>query len=675
MTSVSFCLLGQFLLAAVAISAALAPTARTRRIVGGLACAAMSGVGAGTGVLAMLGSRGGLTVPIALPMDPPLFSPDRLGGLFIVVASGVGVLVSLYGTVSAHGPSASRTSWIAFTMFLLGMELVPAAADVVSFLLAWETMALGSAILLLAEHATRRQVSSAAIWYAALSQLSFLFILAGFGVLAAAAGSTSFARIAALSPTSAAASWAFVLFLVGFGSKAGLVPLHVWLPRAHPEAPSHVSAAMSAAMVKMGVYGIVMVCVMMLPHGPAWWGTLLLAMGGLSAVYGILHASVTSDLKVLLAYSTTENVGLIVLAIGAFVLLGAYGATAAASGALLAALLLTISHAAFKVTLFLAAGSVLHATDERNLDRMGGLARRMPWTAAGFGIASLGAAALPISSGFVAEWVLLQSLVHGARLHGSVVSVTVSIATPLAVGIVALTAGLALLTFVKAYGIGFLARPRTLAVANAHETHPVERAVLVVGGAIVITLGLIPGLLVHLLSSLVPAANAGPVGATGPIGTVGVSLPELGVLLNPLALSALAVTVAVPVVAITMIAAIRRPHQPVGSVWGGGGERSLPRMQYTATSFAEPVTRVFDDVLRPSRDVEVTHAGESSYLVERVRISQNLTDVVERRLFLPVLRAADLLGLTARGIQNGSIHRYLIFSFAAVLVVLAVSAL
>ena len=670
MNPLSLGLLAELALAGLAVLAAMLPVERIRSIASGSACAAMGVAGIATGALAMAGATGGIVIPVAVPQAALAFAPDRLGGLFVLIVSVVALLVSLAGIVSVRGASASRTAWVAMPVFLLGMQLVPAAADAVAFLTVWEAMALGSTILLLADHATSRRVSSAVTWYAVMSQASFLFLVAGFTVLSAAAGATSFASFASIAPESSAIPVAFVLLLLGFGSKAGLVPMHVWLPRAHPEAPSHVSAAMSAAMVKLGVYGILLVVVRFFSDGPAWWGVVLLALGSASAVYGILQASVSSDLKVLLAYSTTENIGLIVLAIGASILLAASGVTAVADVALLAALLLVVSHAVFKVTLFLGAGAVLHATGERNLDHLGGLARRMPWTAAAFGIASLGAAALPIGSGFVAEWVLLQSLVHGTRVDGAAVSVTVSIAMPLVVAIVALTAGLAVLTFVKAYGIGFLARPRSAAAAGAHESHPLERVVLLVGAALVIALGLAPGPLAAVLVSVVPLE-----GVVEPFGLAGIALPGLAAVLDPVALLLLAAVAAALVVLVSVRSALRNPQQIDVRVWGGGGERAQPRMQYTATSFAEPVVRVFDDVLQPARDVEVTHAGESRYLLKRVRFSQSLTDIVERRLYRPLLAVTDRFGLVVRQIQNGSIHLYLLYEFAAIIIVLVVATL
>jgi formate hydrogenlyase subunit 3/multisubunit Na+/H+ antiporter MnhD subunit len=560
-------------------------------------------------------------------------------------------------------------------LFLIGMVLVPAAAGAASFLLAWEMMAIGSTILLMAEHIHQGRVSSAALWYAVMSQLSFVALLGGFAALSAAAGSTTFADMTAVSPASGLAVCAFILFVLGFGSKSGLVPLHVWLPKAHPEAPSHVSAAMSAAMVNMGVYGILLVCVRILPGGPSWWGILLMILGGLSAVYGILQASVSSDVKVLLAYSTTENMGLIFLAIGSSLLLTSFGVTTVAAAVLLAALLLVVSHSAFKLTLFLAAGSVLHATGVRDLDHLGGLGRRMPWTAGAFGIASLGAAALPISSGFVAEWMLLQSLIHGAAIHRPSEGVLVSIAMPLAVAVVALTAGLAVLTFVKAYGIAFLARARTPAAKEATEAPVMMRVVMVLGAALVVGLGLVPGWVASALTATIPSLAGTATDPSRLAGLPGISVPHLGVLLDPVALLAVAAVLTIVIAVVTIRLAHRHTARTVSSVWGGGGDRMRPRMQYTATSYAEPVLRVFDDVLKPSLDVTVTHAGESRYLVDRVLVHQDLRDVIERRVYRPVLTLADRVGVAARRLQNGSIHWYITYSLVAFLVVVVLARL
>jgi len=656
--------------AAVIIAFTAAPALRARAT--GIPVTLLALAGIVTGAAAMSGATGGIRLPLALPTDPLILAPDPLGGLFMVIVSAVGVLVTTFGIGSATGPASSRTAWAALPVFLVGMQLVPAATDSVSFLLAWEVMTLGSTVLLMADHASRASVASAGIWYSAMSQLSFFLVLAGFAVLAAATGGTSFATLATVEPGSGAANLAFLLFLLGFGGKAELVPFHVWVPRVLPEAPSHVSAAMSGAMVKIGVYGALLVCVRLLPEAPPWWGILIMILGGASALYGILQASVSSDLKVLLAYSTTENMGLVFLGLGASVLLRSSDAAAAADAALIAALLLAVSHAVFKTTLFLGAGAISHATDERNLDNLGGLGVRMPWTAFSFGVASLGAASIPITSGFVAEWMLLQSLIHGGRLNGEVVSVAASVAMPLAVAVIALTAGLALLTFVKAYGIAFLARPRSSAAALAREVPPLMRVSLVLGALAVLALGLVPGPV-----AAVVAATFGPQTAlaAAPVGLNGVALPGIDAVLDPTMLLVLSALVALPILIVIAVSARRHPARHSALPWGGGGSRARPRMQYTATSYAEPLVRVFDDVLKPSRDVQVTHVGESRYLVERVTVQQKVSDVIETRLYRPLLNVVQRYGVLARHAANGSIHRYLTYSFVAFLILLIVVSL
>ena len=650
--------------AGLAVVAAVSLPARHRSAVAGALSITLGLTAVVTGAAAMSGTVG--EVRVAAPFLPTAaalsLSPDRVGGLFMIVAGAVGALAAGFGIGYAHGPSASRTAWTAYPVFVLGMTLVPAAGDVISLLLAWELMAIASTVLLAVEHAAREQVRSAALWYGVMTHLSFLLLLAGFAVLAAAAGSTDLGAIARQGVVGAPASVAFLLLIGGFVTKAGAVPVHVWLPRAHPEAPSHVSAAMSAAMVKMGVYGVLLVVLRLLPDGPRWWAVVLLVVGAASALYGILQASVASDLKRLLAYSTTENIGLIITAVGVSVTLRGAGRPEVADVALVAALLLVVSHAAFKTVLFLGAGSVLHATGERDLDRLGGLGARMPFTAGAFGVAALGAAALPISSGFVAEWVLLQSLIHGEGRTDRMVAVSL----PITVAVVALTAGLALLTFVKAFGIAFLARPRSEGAARAHEAHASMSVSLVAGAVLVIVLGLVPGWVAQGLAYAVSAEGVETVGFAG------VSLPAVRALLDPVALLALAVALAVPVVVTTALVARRRPRREVDLPWGCGGVRTSARMQYTATSYAEPLVRVFDDALAPSRDLRVTPAEESRYLVQSVEFRQRVVDQVEDRVYRPVVAALGRVGDAGRRVQNGNIHRYLAFSFAALVAVLLV---
>jgi formate hydrogenlyase subunit 3/multisubunit Na+/H+ antiporter MnhD subunit len=657
MTAVGLGLVGQFALALAAVAAAMfaPPTLRSR--VAGAASTALGVTGAVTGVMVLTGSHGSVAVPTSLAVGRVAFEPTPLGGFFMVVAGAVGAVATVFAIGYATGPSNSRTSWAALAVFLSAMQLVPAAADAISFLLAWETMAVASTILVLTEQAVRRGVRSAALWYASMTHLSFVLVLLGFAVLARSGGGFDWDSLAQSNPHSPTTSAAFVLLTAGFATKAGVVPLHVWLPRAHPAAPSHVSAIMSAAMVKMGVYGMLLFTLVLVPHGPSWWGPALLALGSVAAVYGVIQASVASDLKRLLAYSTTENVGLMFLALGTGLVLRAHGVPGAGDTAVVACLLLVAAHAAFKTTLFLAAGSVVHASGERDLDGMGGLGSRMPVTGLAFGIGALGAAALPVTAGFVAEWALLQAVIHGSRSADPVVAV----ALPIAMAVVALTTGVALLTFVKAYGIAFLARPRTDGAAAAREARSPMQVAMVVAAASVVILGLVPGTVVRAAASAAGLASGG-------LDPTRLDLVGVGARLEPAA-----IVVAVALAAGTILAAsaaCRRKRRRVELAWGCGGVRASPRMQYTATSYAEPLARIFDDVLQPERDVVVTHAGESRYLVERVQFRQQVEDLTEKRLYRPALRWAERIGIAARGLQNGSIHRYLGYSFLALIAVL-----
>lgn len=660
MTSITGGLTAQLAIAAVALLAGTATRSeRARNLLSGLAVVVLGAVGAASGALALGGATGGFEISTALGGLTLAWAATPLGGLFTLVAGAVTVLAALYAIGYAHGPAASRTAWAALVVFALGMQLVPLAADVVAFLLAWEAMAIGSTVLVLTEHAARPTVRPAGLWYAAVTHLSFLLVGAGLALLAADAGTLSFADLGASDVSGTTATWVFVLTVLGFAAKAGAVPLHVWLPRAHPEAPSHVSALMSAAMVKMGIYGILLVATVLLPTGPGWWGLVILALGLPSALYGILQASVASDLKRLLAYSTTENIGLILIAI-AVALLTRESRPGVAATALLAALLLTVSHAAFKTTLFLAAGAILHATGERDLDRMGGLAVRMPMTTVALAVGALGAAALPVTSGFVAEWTLLQSLIHADARTDRLTTALL----PLVMGVVALTAGLALLTFTKAFGIAALARPRSEAVAGARETAPAMWAAQLLAAAAVLAMGLAPGPVGTAL------AGALPDGSAAATSTGGLALPGVEAQLDAVALTLLALVLTLPVLTVALVLARRVPRRHVDLGWGCGGVRTSPRMQYTATSYAEPLLRVFDDALSPTRDVTVSHAEESRHTVRAIAYSQRVVDVIEARLYAPVVAALIRLGDRARTVQNGSIHRYVGFSFAALLIVL-----
>src|SRR5258705_427423 len=438
------------------------------------------------------------------------------------------------------------------------MLLVPAAGSVTTFLLAWELMAIASLVLVLTEH-RRPAVRAAAIFYAVMTQLGFATILLGLMVLAASGGSDTFSGIGA--PSDGVRTAVFVLTLAGFGSKAGLVPLHAWLPRAHPEAPSPVSALMSAAMVNLGVYGIIRI-----------------------------------DLH------------------------------------------------------------------------LGGLARRMPATTILFGIAALGASGLPLGAGFVSEWLLVQSLIHARPDHHTVVA----LATPLAVGAVALTTGLGVAAMVKAFGIGFLARARSTAAEKAREAPGAMITGMAIAAVGCVVLAVAPVVaaptLRHVLKVL-PASRDTDVAGLGVI----LHLPGIDGSMAPGLIAAALLAAVLIAVGLARWRASRRPDPATSPPWACGAHELTPRMQYTATSFAQPLQRVFDDVLRPDTDIEVTHVAESDYHVEKIAYRARLTDAIQDRLSPPVLLAVAACAQMIRRAHTGSVHLYLGYGALGVLIVLVVA--
>jgi formate hydrogenlyase subunit 3/multisubunit Na+/H+ antiporter MnhD subunit len=631
----------------------------------GAAASVLGALGVAAGAAGLFGAARSVTIGWLLPLSGVYLRVDRLGGFFLALTGAVAIPVGLYLVGYARRERLGRVPLLVLPLFVAAMLLVPAAGSVTTFLLAWECMAIASLVLVLTEH-RRAAVRAAGVLYAVLTQLGFAAILTGLLVGAAAGAANRFADLTI--PAGGTRAAVFVLTVAGFGSKAGLVPLHAWLPRAHPEAPSPVSALMSAAMVNLGIYGIVRFDLQLLGPGPRWWGLTLLITGGVTAVYGVLQASVATDLKRLLAFSTTENMGLITLALGAATLLAGAGAANAATVAMAAAMLHLLAHAAFKCLGFLAAGSVLAATGLRDLDRLGGLARRMPATTGLFGIAALGASGLPLGAGFASEWLLVQALIHTGAQRDPVVT----LAAPLAVGAVALISGLGVAAMVKAVGIGFLARPRSAAAAAAAEAPWSMLAGMAVAAGACTVLAVAPVVVsapLHNVLAELPATRAIPFTTLGAT----VRLPGLPGSVSP---GGVAAGVALAVLAVVAVTGWRARHRPAPArlpLWACGADQPDARMQYTATSFAEPLQRVFDDVLRPDTDIEITHLAESRYLVTKVEYRARIADPVAERLYRPVTRLVRVAARATARAHTGSVHLYLAYGALGVLIVLVVS--
>lgn len=649
-----------------AVQVTVRPGHQAGCVAAGSATALIGAAGVWAGLVAVLGSVPQVTLGWLLPLSGVVLHLDPLGGFFSVLIGAVSVPVGVYTVGYARHERWPALPLTVLPLFVAAMLMVAAAGSITTFLLAWELMALASVLLVLTDH-VRADVRSAALFYAAMTQLGFVAILVGLMVMATSVGADRFTEMTVVPEP--LRDVVFVLTVTGFGSKAGLVPLHAWLARAHPEAPSPVSALMSAAMVTLGVYGIIRFDLVLIGPGPRWWAVLLLLVGAASALYGVLQASVATDVKRLLAYSTTDNMGLITMALGASLLLASAGAGEAAAIAVVAALLHLLAHAAFKSLGFMAAGSVLSATGLRDLDRLGGLARPMPVTTVLFGVAALGACGLPLGAGFVSEWLLVQALVH-AGIGGDVV---VALAAPLAVGAVALTTGLSVAAMVKAFGIGFLARPRSAAARQARESAPSMLAAMMAVAVVCVVLALAPVAVAAVVVRVVGVLPTGRTATPAVDFAAVIRLPGLGGSIAPGLLAGAFVAALLAAVVAMRWRARRRPPSAQLPLWACGAEDLTPRMQYTATSFAEPLQRVFNDVLRPASDVDVTHHSESRYMVSSITYRNRITDALEIRLYHPIVAVVAKAAEAVRRAHNGSVHLYLAYGALGVLVVLVIA--
>jgi hydrogenase-4 component B len=610
----------------------------------------------------LLPSGGGL----ALRLDP-------LGGFFLVLI-GVGALpASIYGVgysaAYAPGTISPRQLGVMLNFFLLTMTLVVCADNVLTFLLMWEGMSLSSYFLVVTEPGQPGTVR-AGVWYAAMTHLGLALLLAAF-VLLGNGGEGSFAalRNAAGGPTAGVRNAVFLLAFLGFGSKAGLVPLHVWLPRAHPAAPSHVSALMSGVMIKMGVYGLLRVALDLLGGGPSWWGALVLAVGAASALIGILFALMENDLKRLLAYSSVENIGIVFMGLGAAMLFRAKGLPVAAALALVGALYHALNHAAFKGLLFLGAGSVLHATRTRNMNLMGGLIRAMPRTALFFLIGSVAIAGLPPLNGFVGEWLLFQALLPGVALATPAAAALVT----LSIGMLALTSGLAAACFVKAFGITFLAQPRSPEAAHCHEAGPSMQWGMGLLALACVVLAVIPTWLVPRLAHLV-AGLAGLEARTGPLPEFKLgNFLQLGngaTSISPLLATAGFMAVLALIYGILRLTRVDRRLR-VADSWGCGRLGQTSRMEYTATSFAEPLRRVFAELYRPTRELTIDFHPESRFFVQSIAYRSEIRGWFEEFAYLPVVRVVRWVSQYMRRLQSGSVHGYTAYLFLILILLLS----
>ncbi len=567
----------------------------------------------------------------------PAFGIDGLSAFFLVVVAATAVPALLFARDTLPGARSAPALAALSAAFLLALVGVLAARDVVTFLAFWELMTLVPAAAILVARPDRA-VRRAVFVYLAITHLG------GTGVWVA--------MLTLANEGEGPSTLVLVAALIGFGTKAGLMPLHSWLPRAHPVAPSHISALMSGVMIKVALYGLIRVLFEWAAPAPEWIGFVVLGVGALSAVGGVLYALVQHELKRLLAFHSIENVGIITLALGAAILLRARGDAAWADLAFAAALLHTANHAAFKALLFLAAGAFGEAAGALELDRLGGLLRRMPWTGWSFLIGCAAIAGVPPLNGFVSEWLTLQGLLHVAFVDAA----GVAAAGALAAAALAVTAALALYCFVKVVGLVLLGAPRTPAVAAAVERPARTRASLVLLAAACVLLGALPGLVVPTLATL------GGSGAPKPQAGAGLDLPGTGGL--P-ALALLVALAALTAVLLRWIAAGRRSAP--APAWACG-QPVEPSLEWTSAGFTKPLRLVLESVFRPEREIEVRTAGT---LVQEVRYRSEVPHLFDTLLYEPSQRVALRAAHTARRLQSGSLRAYILYLLGLVLVLLA----
>jgi formate hydrogenlyase subunit 3/multisubunit Na+/H+ antiporter MnhD subunit len=594
---------------------------------------------------------------------------DPLSGFFLVLLGTLVVAISLYGPSYtrefARGPAAQPLPPLGvFTaLFVLGMQTLLLANDALVFMVFWELMSLSGYFLVAYQHqhAANRH---AAFLYLLLAHVGALVILLSFGVLAAFGGGLTFdlMRTARLTPL-----WATIAFgcaFVGFGVKAGMVPLHVWLPDAHPVAPSHISALMSGAMIKMGIYGIVRLSFDLIGEVRWEWGVVVLFIGTASSLLGVLYALMQHDLKRLLAYHSIENIGIILMGLGLSMIFLGTGHRILGTLALVAALYHTLNHALFKGLLFLGAGAVLYRTHARDLDHMGGLIHRMPITALLFLIGCVAISALPPFNGFVSEWLTFQAALQAPALRSGLLRTLI----PIAAALLALTGALAAACFVKAFGIAFLGKPRTRRVARAREVPAGMLGAMWLLAALCLLLGVFPSSVIEAMAPVTQLLvhDALPsVSAQGWLWLTPIS-PQVASYSAPFVLAAIVVVFGLGYVFLKRGAAPARS----GDAWDCGFGHLTSRMQYTSTAFSQPIRRVFRGVWKVDEQVDMLANEDPIPRVTSLHYDLHTQDWSWLRCYVPigrmVLAAANRIGF----IQTGNIHTYLKFSFATLLVFL-----
>lgn len=618
----------------------------------------------------VLSSRQNVVVSLfsPTPFGQMTFRIDPLSAFFLLVISLIGFAVSIYSLGYVRSFLLKRHVGLflfLYSSFLLLMSAVVTIANGMFFIVAWEGMSLGTYFLITYEHETESS-RRAGFLYVVMTHIGTFLLILMFLTLFSYSRSFDFGsfRNAASSMPTGSKTLVFLCALIGFGIKAGVIPLHIWLPEAHPAAPSNISALMSGVMIKTGIYGMVRVFFDFLGTGVPWWGFLVLILALGSSVLGVMFALMEHDLKRLLAYHSIENIGIILMGVAVALIFHEAGNDSIAYIGLVAALFHTLNHATFKSLLFLSAGSVVHSTGTRNIEELGGLIKRLPYTAFFFLVGAVAISALPPLNGFISEWLTFQAFFRGF----DVADLSVKIAMPISVALLALTSALAAACFVKAFGITFLGSGRSHHIDDAHESPRNMLAGMGMLSVACIAFGLAPSFVISLLQPVAgfvlhrnaseahtadvsASVNANPTVNEAPI--------LIGILL--IAIAGLAV------LGIVVFRGNRKSR--IVPTWACGLEGLSPRMQYTATGFSKPIRMIFSSVFRPSREIYVSEPM-SSYFKPTIRVELKTEAIFDTRVYEPALNNFIKAVRIFRKIQTGHIQSYLAYIFVTLIILL-----
>lgn len=601
-----------------------------------------------------------VTLPVGLPWVGARFRIDALAAFFLIVINLGAAAASLYALGYGEHEEVPGRVLPFFPAFLAGMNIVLLADDAFSFLIAWEFMSLSSWALVVAHHRDPDNTRAGYI-YVIMAGLGTFALLLAFGLLAGPGGGYGFAEIRAASHAPWVPGLVLGLVMVGAGSKAGLAPLHVWLPLAHPAAPSHVSALMSGVMTKVAIYGFIRVVFDLVGHPVWWWSIAVLAVGSATAVLGVLFALLQRDLKRLLAYSTVENIGIIFIGLGLALAFRSNGMDAAAALALTASLVHALNHSLFKSLLFFGAGAVLTSTGLRDIEKLGGLIHRMPVTAFLFLGGCLSISALPPLNGFVSEWLMFQAILLSPDLPEWGLKLMV----PAAGAMLALGAALSAACFVRAFGIAFLGRPRSGEAQSAIETDRMSRTAMGALLTLCLLMGLLPGFVIDGIAPVVQAH----VGARMPAQSASTWLSVVPIAESRSSYNGLLVFA---FILVSTVAAVRVIHSFASSAlrrapaWDCGYPEPSPATQYSADSFAQPFRRVFSDVFRASERVDMPAPGET----RPARLDVNVRDQIWETLYAPISGWIAFATEKMNHLQFLTIRRYIGLVFGTLVILL-----